>query len=195
MWRNLSLKIAIVSFGCFLLIPLLYSENLLDPSLINRQLGLGIMLLFGLGFLLIRKKDEFQIKISEIFICYSALICLQTISLLYNGFTAQGIASYMFSLGLYLLFIVVNFSFNNTRNYLNPIVLSICLMAIVLNAVGWIQIVKILSDSGFSHQSTYSVTGLNAHRNIYAQHLLLCLPFTFVAAKILVRKQFKFAAY
>jgi O-antigen ligase len=169
-----------------ILFPLITLNITVDPVLPVRFTILAIFLTgFSLYFLI--KKDTLKIKSS-----YSVNILILTIIafVLYNVFSIiisphPGDALFEF-LKLYIILLtgILFYIYYNDNSYkfLNNFVISINILTIIISIWGIYNYIYFYSSTELTHAILYEIRTSFAHKNLFTEVLLLCIPFTAYAA-------------
>ncbi|MCA1745119.1 MAG: O-antigen ligase family protein [Bacteroidales bacterium] len=164
----------------FLFVPLLRTNLTLDPSqhLQMTFLSAGLLIYWLISFK-IQSSFSFNNRASKILLLsYFTYILYSLLSVAIPANFAD--AFYVFlKTGLYFV-VLLTFAFiirgQNTITVLSKVVL---LLSSLLLAIGYFQLITLLQDGQLSiPHSTYQITSIFAHRNLFAETLTFTLPFT-----------------
>ncbi|MFZ4413565.1 MAG: O-antigen ligase family protein [Bacteroidales bacterium] len=157
-------------------IPFLQSSALLDTSLHIRFLALNIWLL-SLGFFLIVIRKNLSFRFNKLIIIYLCYIFYSLISVFVSANYAD--AAYQFvmicMLGILIFFYTILFA--NFPFKIQYIALLFNGLAIVVLAHSLSDYFAILSSTGITHQTIYTIKASFSHKNILSEVLLVLFPF------------------
>ncbi len=170
-----------------LVIPLLYLKTLLDPGLLSRYIALDVFLFVFCMFSLFRAKRESITLLNNPFIyTYLIYLIICFISLNYSINKADGWFDFFrTSLGFLLIVFTVLF-YSNYKGLTDDFAKSFTALNLIICAIGIVQFVFIISSSEVTHLEMHKMSGTFIHKNIYAEMLLMTLPFSiysFIAYK------------
>ena len=180
-------------FSFFLLLPLIYSDKVIDPVLIPRQLYLTAFVCI-LGFIVL-----FQISKKELNNDFSflklTLPLLLFVFLLINSlslFKATSIADGIYVLSKFtieiLFFIISTYLIIQNKLTIHGLIKAIAFFCIVSIAIALYQAVTLDSSASFRY-NIYQITSTYANKNLFSS--LLFLTFPFVIGGILISKKWK----
>lgn len=182
-----------------LLIPLIYSKSTVDPALLPKFAAFSIYILFFLIAILysgVVKKNNFNPSIlrSNLISFFLGYVIACGISLLSTTNLADGIFEWakIFLFFCFLIFTVLYF--HKEDNFIELLCKSISMLSVIINIIGLYQFYWLVSHQGVTHKTTYFVDGTFANRNLFAEVLLLTLPFvTFGALRF--KSRWKIISY
>jgi O-antigen ligase len=166
--------------ACIGVLPIIYFRNAVDPVLIPRMLFLSILLTVFISWLLFFKKRVYlqSILYKKIFtIIYFAYVLFCGISLIVTVNPGDGIMIFLQTATLLVLFVVASALFQHVDSIHVVIPRIVLLYASVILSAGIYDMITLLLNHELSHQASYMVTSLFAHRNMFAEMLLHCFPF------------------
>jgi len=170
-----------------LLIPLIYSKKTVDPVLLPKFLAFSFYLLFFLALIFYSrtaKKINFDLSIlkNNLFKSYFGYFMLTGISLFFTINLADGFFEWIkiFLFFSFLIFCVIYFQ--KEENFIDQLSRSVSALSLIINVIGIYQFYLLARQQGVTHQSTYLIDGTFANRNLFAEVLLLTLPFSVFGA-------------
>ncbi|MBK8502384.1 MAG: O-antigen ligase family protein [Saprospiraceae bacterium] len=147
---------------------LVRTPGVMDEYLVGRFLWLTLVSLFGILFIL-KKSRPIPFNVLDFALIGFYLISL--FSLLWAGVPSAGLTTVQTVLILIALFYCFRLLLPETSEcFLGRI---FALLTVILLGFTLFQIVKLGLTDGIGGQAIYEVTGLSAHKNILAAHLLL----------------------
>ena len=160
-------------------IPLLFSFDTVDFVLIPKFMALALLVI-AIG-LYARKNFEGAFVLSlfkkPYFISYGAYLLIGLIGLAFTIDFSDGIFEYsklvLFACGI--IFTVV--CFKDAPNIKEKFIDSILISNFIVVAIGLFQFISILQNSNGDYNSTYALSGTFAHKNIFAEFLMMEFPF------------------
>lgn len=162
-----------------------------DPVHTPRLFALSVVLLVTVVAMLFSRDHRISLSVMQQFfllLLFMALL-LKTVSFFYAPNTAEVWNAIAKALLFTLLFIILSLLFNLQQGiFLRWFVLVMTITAVVMLAAGLFQFFENSISERFSHASSYKLTALMAHRNLFAQVLLLAVPVLFL--KIFSTKRF-----
>lgn len=176
-----------------LIIPLLFVKSLIDPVLILRYTVFAAYLL-GFSLLLFRAKNRnylYQHRLKQpLIIVYLIYVLSGFISLIYSSNFIDGLYESLKISLPFIFLILLLLSVHDERDMAKRTFCLITLFGFVILVIGLYQLYQLLHTQGISHESMYEVSSVFAHKNIFAEVLLLCLPF-FISAIIFCKRTWK----
>jgi len=165
-----------------LVIPFLYSKQLIDPVLIPKFLAFSIYLLFFL-FFISRKYARgntgiFSIIKNGLFLFYLLYFLIAGISLCYTSNFAEGLFEWL-KIGLsfiFLLSLTVYYQSSNDLEFNSS--KAITLLALIISIAGLIQFFMLADQQAITHNTAYNISLTFAHKNLFAQIMGLTIPFS-----------------
>jgi hypothetical protein len=172
-------------FGIFFLIiiPLIYVPSILDAALMPRMsffsaaiAGMFIYVFFAL------EKQQKTIDLRTIFTLPVLLLLgyfiVAGLSILVAVNPSQAITEWLLNIP-FIAFVMLGSLVFSRENEVAPVVTKFVIVFGILHSIiGLIQFVNLTTKIGLSHELSYYVTGLSAHRNLYSQVLFLTVPFS-----------------
>lgn len=189
-----------------------YSVELVRPAMYSKLIAIqGLLVLFAISSLFIRNSKVYYLQRKWVIFLYLLFVVSLVPSCL--GAINQGKAWVELSklISFFLLFVVAYITFNQfdlkkvfTRSIVVFIILSLLIAAVQFVAVSfdvlpepWL--IKLqewfgaIPQSKDMHQMSYFIKSVFAHRNIFAQIVLLCFPFL-VYAVITEKRTWRYLA-
>lgn len=176
-------------------IPIIYSNNTLDPDLYLRLIGLSIYLIL-LTIYLIIKTNKFKIlsdlKLVIVYLLF-VIYCFFCI------FTSRNITDGIFEWIKILYGFILFFLLSGLIKTIKPesdIVKSFTLLCFILSVSGAIGLSKIiLHGKLIIPLSTYEVMSFYGHRNLYCQMLFFSFPFTLISSLYIKERFWKIIGF
>ena len=178
-WIITLLPFAIILFG--------YSEKMVDPVIISEFTALSVFLL-GFSIYGIRSKGNGPFLQAPVlfdlwfFRFYIAFIIISGISLSYTSTLVDGLFDWLKIVLAFMLLLLFSLYFRKLDVLLKPLIPIISVFTICAALVGFSQLRTVLMHEPLSHQATYSIKSVFAHRNLFAEVMLMCLPFCIFGA-------------
>ncbi len=177
-----------------LITPLIYTHLTPDNQLSIRYIFIGVftVLLTGMSIFKLRTNKFIQFKrgLLLFLIPLFFFLLISGISLLWTNNLGDGI----YILGKFFIFsllvIMIFLTFSDVDNYIPTLIKVINTLAFIIICIGVYQLLEITASNDLSHSGLYDLTATFAHKNIYTQVLLFCLPFSLYAA-IIYKKVWK----
>ncbi|MEA3443229.1 MAG: O-antigen ligase family protein [Bacteroidota bacterium] len=169
-----------------LIVPLVFLPQVLDAALMPRLTVFGISLLAFFIFLFyFRKKKNASFQFRNMFDVPVLMLLAFWIIAGLSIFVATNKPE-AFSIWLtippFIAFVMLGiYVFSIESNPVATISKYIVVFGILHSLIGIAQFINLTSSIGLSHELSYYVKGLSAHRNLYAQVLFLSLPFSLYA--------------
>ncbi len=160
-------------------LPLVYTDAVLDPVLVPRMIFLSIVLIPWLLYLLskvIHQKINLEILNSTIFRIYLGFVLLSGVSIIKSINPGDGIWEWMKACTFFIFFVSTVLLFQQAKKPETTIFRFIALFSAIILLPGIYQLAEILQQGTFDHQSSYFITSVFAHRNIFAQALFYTVP-------------------
>ena len=176
-----------------LIIPLIYTESTLDPTLAPRLLFLNIVVLllflFSLRLYYSKRKLPVSIKGKPIFILSLIYLLISVISLFNAINPAEGVFDITKTFLVVLLFFFLTHIFIRNNNFIDVLAKTIVLSALIATAIGFYQYSVYASGRTEAelYTSLYNIKGLMTHKNQLAIFIFLMLPLTVYGSFYLMR--------
>ncbi len=173
-------KAALLTYVLIIPLALVYTNQTLDKYLSFRFLYLGI-LLFLMSILIMKNWYKKTISIKKTSLLFLVFFILFIIQSLVSLFITRNKADGLFELYKILLFFILicliqlyNFDINTFKNNFTG---AILLMNIAVIAIGIAQLISTYLSDGLAHLHIYKINVTFGHKNLFAQILLISLPF------------------
>lgn len=176
-------------------IPIIYSNNTLDPDLYLRLIGLSIFLII-LTIYLIIKTNKYKIQPDpKLVIVYLLFVIYSFFCIFTTRNITDGIFEWIKILYGFILFFLLSGLLKNIK--LEPdIVKSFTLLCFILSISGAIDLLKIIMHGKLIIPlSTYQVISFYGHRNLYCQMLFFSFPFTLISALYIKERFWKILGF
>ena len=169
-------------FTTILVLPFVYSEKVLDPTLAPRLLGLGIIVGLLLLYNLLRPlKDRPSLNFLRlaIFPVFLGLIVWSVITIIPATTPVEGLFDIAKTLLTFFLLVLATQIFINNKNWIDVLTQGIVMSSIFATSIGIYQYFDTIPGKGNSDifGALYEIKGLMAHKNHFAISLFLMLPF------------------
>jgi len=165
-----------------LLMLVVSATSVMDITLMPKYLAfIAFLFMAIMAFWGGKKKNyiEYLLKNNSILWAYLLFLGLSSVALLNAHLFGDAFLNWSKTgLGLIFLILWVNY-FIQTDNLRENITLTIALFSIISGLVGLSQAAKLMEESEITHENLYKITSLFSHKNIFAEVILLCLPFNF----------------
>ncbi|MCB9361144.1 MAG: O-antigen ligase family protein [Flavobacteriales bacterium] len=162
-------------------IPLIYSKLTVDPVLLPKYLFFSIYLLFFLFVVFFIKPKDKKIDLSifksNIFKIYLSYIILTAVSLFYTINLTDGIFEWLKLFLFFSFFSVLVYYFQKDEHFIRNLCVVVSILSLIINLIGLYQFYQLISHHNVTHLSTYFIDATFANRNLFAEILLLTLPF------------------
>lgn len=175
-----------IYFGFFLLLPLIYSETIVDPVLIPRQLFLTIFL-FIIGFIIKSQikdnKLEFDFSFLKLPVFIACFILLLSILISFKQSIVLSESLYVFSkVSVEILFLIITtFLIIQKQLSTKSILKSMLTFLTIVLLIAIYQALKLsISEENFI-EKMYDIKSTIAHKNLLSSLLFLLFPFVFIA--------------
>lgn len=126
----------------------------------------------------------FQIFNNGIVYCYLGYILFSFISLKYSVNAADGIFDfYKIVIGFVLVVLLSQLAVGsrqlaeNYDDFTGEVVKSMSMLNLIISLTGVYQLIQIIINGDITHQSMHAMNGTFIHKNIFAEMLLLTMPF------------------
>jgi O-antigen ligase/lipoprotein NlpI len=165
----------------FIVILGFYSASLIDPVLLPKFVGWGgVLILTGLILLGQRSIPWGQpFRRNPIPWALGSYILISGLTLLKSRNLADGAFEWFKGFFLLVFVLLLIWRFAGRKSVLiNGFVIGTIALAYAAGTFGLYQFVTVSDASGFSHQTSYAISGTFSHRNLYAEVLFLTLPFS-----------------
>lgn len=169
-----------------IIIPNLYFEQIMDPTLIPRFTALAILLLFALLFLTLKKqtkKDFSNVLKQPIVLLYFAFFALSAISLFNAHLPSEGIYDVLKSFLMFMLLVITaTFLINeNNKNLLDSVIKVVAINSLIIVSITLYDLIYSLSKIEKWWSFAAEVKGFMANKNQLSIALFLLLPFNIYA--------------
>jgi O-antigen ligase len=165
------------------LMILAYTERLvLDPALLPKFVTFSLFLcIFGIFILKKNRQSAFRMGsgYNGITTGLFVYVIAGALSLVYSTNAADGFFDWLKMVLLLAFTYFLSLRFENAGDYNRKLSFYISIFAIAASVPGIYQLADIAINGTLDHQSTYLVTSVFANRNLYAEVLLLTIPFSF----------------
>lgn len=172
--------------GLFLLItPFIYTELVLDPVLVPRIVYFSVVTFFFGVFLAIRVRQrniDSRVINHPLTWIYLGYILLTSVSVILSVNMGEGIWKFLRTTLFFAMFVMFSLAFFNVEKITRTILYFFLLFAVIVLAKGVSQTIDVITTGPLNHESSYLINSWFAHRNLFAQVLLLTLPFLAMAA-------------
>jgi len=170
---------SILTFSLFAVVPLLWTNKALDPSLHIQFCSLTLCLITFFSAMLL-KKQNIIIENRRIFYFLLTYIIFILYSIFSSVISINGSDS-LFLLAKYLLFFILFITFAffiKSQNSIQKISIPILILNIIILIFGYVQLIGLIGKNDLVIPlSTYKICSIFSHRNLFAEILLLTLPF------------------
>lgn len=175
--NNKKIAYVLPLWGLILVVPLLFSTQLLDQGLLIRFLGLQIFLLI---IVITNFKSSNNHKVtpySSLAIAYFIFALYSLFRVLFGHINGDSIFEVIKIISFFLLFIIIltNYSYAELKS---SFLGSLGVLGIIISLWGMIELVLVLQNGKLSIPlDTYQIKLIYGHRNLYSQLLFFVLPF------------------
>ncbi len=181
-------KIFTFSFFIFLtlivIIPNFYYQLAMDQQLEIRMLGISVFL--GLLFLpIIFNKKRGILRQTDINILKNPVVLIYAVSILIVGISifwatnqSEAICEFLKRATFFILFLYLIIFVLPKENSRLALTKAFVLLSLIISLVGIFQLLKILSESKYSIESIYLITGNFAQKNIFSEVLFIAFTFS-----------------
>ncbi|MFN0201468.1 MAG: O-antigen ligase family protein [Bacteroidia bacterium] len=154
-----------------------YTEKVLDPTLLPKFIPYALWILGASTFVFLYQKKEISVllKAKGFFFSYFVFLVVSGLSLLSAKLWGDAIFQWAKPFLGFQSVVILCLLFVEYLDFRNLFSKILSLFALLGGIIGLYQLSK-LDD--FSHESLYTVNSLFAHKNIFCEILLLCLPFS-----------------
>ncbi|MBT3207439.1 MAG: hypothetical protein HN704_10730 [Bacteroidetes bacterium] len=179
-------------FISVLIIPLIYSQNAIDRALMPRFFALSIFLLLlilTIFFYTKSKKIEIDFGILKqlIFPLFLGYLIFSAISV-FSAINSSEAIFHLLKIFVFFIFFSISTLLIQTDNKLIEFLIKLIIVYSLISAlIGFYQFISLIFEGELSHELTYKIKGVSAHRNLFSQILLLCLPFLFYGIYIFTK--------
>ncbi len=173
-------------FFLIVLIPFIYSESIVDPVLISRQLFLTVFEIIILSLIahriLIKKiKFDFSFLKNKIFIVFLAFIGVGIISTNYSILTSESFyVLSKYSVELVFLLITVFLLVNQILNF-ETILKAIIVFSVIVILMIVKQLLELNSEELPFREFLYRINATMGHKNLLSSILFMTLPFLIIS--------------
>ncbi len=178
-----------IYFLFFIILPIIYSESIIDPVLIPRQIFLTLfILIIGITIsyqLSINKlKADFSFLKTPFFI--GILVFITSILLSFYKSIIISESIYLFSkvLGLILFFILTTYLIIQKQLRNDSLIRSVVGFTIIILAIALYQIINLYEFNEIFIINANQITSSNGNKNLLASILFLTLPFVIYSFRI-----------
>ncbi|MBI2280605.1 MAG: O-antigen ligase family protein [Bacteroidetes bacterium] len=124
-----------------------------------------------------KNNREISIYKNNLFKFFLGYIIVSALSLFFSINYIDGIFEWT-KLSLFFIFLVLSvFYFQKVENLVSDLCLAISCLSFLINGIGLYQFYQLVTHHKVSHYSTYLIDATFANRNLFAEILLLTLPF------------------
>ncbi len=177
------LTLIIFLFTSVLVIPLIYTPSTLDPVLISRFLSFAILTFIFYVFLIIkiiRDPNHFDLSIlrTPVFVVWAGYILFVGVSIIQAANITEAIVDFLKHFTVFIYFIISVLILSKEMDFYKILSKFVTIFSLVVLSIGIYQVLDLFNNGGLDHQSSYRISALSAHRNLFAQIILLSLPFS-----------------
>ena len=162
------------------LIPILSTDNTLDPNLALQFIALTVLLIL-LWFVFRGKRTEFIIKNKTVLIFFSLFIIFIVYSVV-SAVISNNPADALFFLAKYVLFFLllcVFQFFHKPDDVFKTVSYTAIILSLIITLPGYYQVFNLIKEKELIIPSgTYKISSILPHRNLLSEMLMLILPFT-----------------
>jgi O-antigen ligase len=163
----------ILFFLFLIILPLVYSGEIIDPTLIPRQICLSVFLILLLGLILLeRKKLDFDFRFFKLSFPIASFLFLSTIliSLFQTRIFSEGLYVLSKHGAIFVFFFLTTFLLIQKQINTEQLTKYILYFTIITLVIAYYQLINL--ENGVEE-----VKGTMANKNLLASILFLCLPF------------------
>lgn len=157
-----------------------YSEQVMDRTLITKYLALCIFLLGLSIWALIKNKLAFLGQIAKenaFFWVYFAFILFSGISLFNARLFGDGFINWSkIPIGMIFSGLLISY-YIDKEDFKENVSFIISIFTLIGGIVALFQFFQLLQETELTHQSSYQINGLFSHKNILGEVFILCFPF------------------
>lgn len=181
--KNFPFDLYFLVISTIVVLPLVYSKEVADPTLSPRVFALGIIIAIVYVFLLFKKtheKPDFKFlnkSIFSIYLIYLAWSVIISFFAVVPSEAMQDLSKTFLAIALFVYFTHIFITYKNTIPFLIKFVVLSSIFATALGLYQYFDSVPGKSGRAL-YESLYGITGLMAHKNQYAISLFLMLPFS-----------------
>ncbi len=161
------------------LLPLLRSEQTVDPDLHLKYIALGLLLTACMAYFFLTGKQQLNYQVLKqplLMACFAALLCT-----LYALFISDNSADARFDAyrTFYTTVLIIVLVFMDVTLLQEELPRAFTFLNLVLLIAGLRDLVGLLKTGTITvPEDTYAIQGMFEHRNLYAQLLFFSFPFT-----------------
>lgn len=156
-------------------------NSLIDTSLYSKftVLSIGLLLLLFIFIFVRNYRNQIELSIVKetIFPIYLLFIFISGFSIFNAINVSEAYYDLMKNILFFIFLVFSSVLLINTNKILKPISKIIAVFTIVMTAVGLVQFFSTALQHDYSIYTAYEITGVFAHKNLFAQMLFLVLPF------------------
>jgi O-antigen ligase len=164
------------------LIFIAYNESIvLDPALLPKFLTISLFLLvFGIFILYknIQSAGRIGAANNGIMVGLMLYVFAGAVSLYHSSNVADGLFDWLKMVLLLSFTWLLTFYFQNNKGYFYKFTICISIFALIISLTGVYQLSEIAISGHLDHQGTYLIKSTFANRNLFAEVLLLTIPFS-----------------
>ncbi len=165
-----------------IIIPLIYTRKTPDNQIVIRFILLSISLLFFLLLLYLKSIKNKKLLIKDYSFYFFLLLIIYTIisgiGLFYTVNLTDGIFSFSKIILFGILIILMFLNFDDPILLINKLTKAFTVLGFLIIIIGIYQLIDLSISESISHNNLYKITATFGHKNIFAQILLLCFPFS-----------------
>ncbi len=169
-------------YALCLVTPIIRSSSVFDPEMVPQFLLGGICILL-IAVVAIRNK---KLALTKVQLLFFLLLIIYWLYLGYTTYLGQIPADALFEyakITLFLCVMILFASINNITSLIKALVLAAVFLNVVILVPALYQLFELLNAADFTvPYHTYEITSLFAHRNMFAQMLVLTTPFCIYSA-------------
>ncbi|MBE0637681.1 MAG: O-antigen ligase family protein [Bacteroidales bacterium] len=161
-------------------LPFVYVTRALDPVLAPGTLLISIILFLFLTVLMFKswkRPFQFDFAIHPFFLIYLGYVAFSGVSLLVSVNLGEGLWDWLRTAQYFIFFIIAVLIFKESSIIHLTIPKMVLIYSTTILITGIYQLVVLLQNSPLDHQSSYLITSVLAHRNLFAEMLFLTIPF------------------
>jgi len=165
-----------------IIIPVVFTTNTVDVNVLIRFLLLSVYILVLTVYLFYtnKKNDGRQTIVKDrffqIFILYILFSCVSLFVLSVSF--GDGLFEWLKIVLLGMMIFLLSVSYSNYKAFIYDIAKAMTVLGLTVSLVGYYQFIHISLQSVVSHTELYQMSSTFAHKNIFAEALLMCFPFS-----------------
>jgi len=180
--------------------PSIYSNKVLDNTLMPRFVGIAVFILLFLVYYLANYKKtfsnyDFSIFKKPVFLIYLLFLILTLVSISYSINKSEASFDFLKIFTFFQLFVLFSLFLTKHKDTRKEITQMFVIFSLIITLTGVLSYLELLNDPAVKNlrRAVYQIRGNFAHKNLFSQSLLVSLGFT-IYGVVSLKKYWKIAS-